>query len=319
MLPKGVTLRGLEVFEALASSGSVAQAAHATGLSQPAVSQQVSNLEAALEVDLIDRRRRPMRLTAAGSTFLVRAQAALAQLRLAQSELTEMDLAHLSSLSIGIIDDFEYDVIPRLSTILAERLRNCRFKMVTSPSHEILELISDGRLHIAISASLGSVIEEAYEFPLARDPFILVVPRGLVEDGHDPRLHDLPLLRYEQEQLIGKQIEAHIARNESVPEAKFEMGSHLALMAMVAERIGWAITTPMGYMCARRFHDRVEALPVPFQPFHRTISLYASADWSMEVPLSVASTTRSLLQSYIIEPALEKLPWLSGDLKLLDA
>ena len=63
MLMKGVTLRGLEVFEALAESGSVAKAAEGTGLSQPAVSQQMRNLEGALGVDLVDHGRRPMRLT----------------------------------------------------------------------------------------------------------------------------------------------------------------------------------------------------------------------------------------------------------------
>jgi DNA-binding transcriptional LysR family regulator len=44
MLMKGVTLRGLEVFDALADSGSVASAAQSTGLTQPAVSQQLRNL-----------------------------------------------------------------------------------------------------------------------------------------------------------------------------------------------------------------------------------------------------------------------------------
>lgn len=319
MLPKGLTLRGLEVFEALAATGSVAQAAALTGLSQPAVSQQLRNLETALDVDLIDHGKRPMRLTHAGSNFLARAEGALAQLRLAQSELSVMDLAHLSSLSIGIIDDFENDLIPRLTTILAESLTNCKFKLVTAPSHEILDAISEKRLQIAISASLGSVMDGVLELPLARDPFILVAPRGTARDENDPALQDMPFLRYEQEQLIGRQIEAHMARHKHTFEEKFEVGSHLALMAMVAARIGWSVTTPLGYMRAGRFHDRIEAMPLPFKPFARTISLYASADWAMDVPLSVANTMRGLLQSHMIEPALTQLPWLAGDLRLIEA
>ena len=61
MLIKGVTLRGLEVFEALARTGSVAQAAELTELSQPAVSQQLRNLESALGTDLVDLSRGPKR------------------------------------------------------------------------------------------------------------------------------------------------------------------------------------------------------------------------------------------------------------------
>ena len=86
MLMKGVTLRGLEVFEALAKTGSVAQTASLTGLSQPAVSQQLRNLESALGAELVNHGRRPMVLTPVGRNFLARTEAVLAELRLAQSE-----------------------------------------------------------------------------------------------------------------------------------------------------------------------------------------------------------------------------------------
>ena len=59
MIAKGVTLRSLEVFEALASCGSVAQTAKITGLSQPAVSQQLSKLEAALTTNLFQHNNVP--------------------------------------------------------------------------------------------------------------------------------------------------------------------------------------------------------------------------------------------------------------------
>ncbi|MEL7152542.1 MAG: LysR family transcriptional regulator [Pseudomonadota bacterium] len=320
MLTKGVTLRGLEVFEALASTGSVAQAANLTGLSQPAVSQQIKNLENALATDLIDHGKRPMRLTPAGRSFLVRAEAALGELRQAQSELTVMDLAHLSALSIGLIDDFDNDLTPRLVTTLADSLKRCKFKLITAPSHEILNLVARKELHIAISASSGTMLDGVLEYPLARDPFILVVPKGYGEpEVANAVLDDLPFLRYDNEQLIARQISAHLARQKLDFDDRFEVGSHLALMAMVARRIGWTVTTPLGYMRAARFHDEVDALRLPFKPFSRTISLYASADWAGDVPVDVAQTMRRLIQSHMIEPMLAKLPWLSGELRLIES
>ena len=303
MISKGVTLRGLEVFEALASTGSVAQAAAVTGLSQPAVSQQLRNLETALATDLIDHGKRPMRLTPAGHSFLGRTEAALAQLRLAQSELAVMDLAHLSALSIGLIDDFDNDLTPRLVTILADSLTHCKFKLITAPSHKILEDIADKKLHLAIAASAGTVMDGVLEYPLARDPFILVAPKGTVKGGGDvmAQLGNLPFLRYEKNQLIGRLIEAHLARQKLDLPERFEIGSHLALMAMVA-----------------RFHDEVDAFTLPFKPFARTISLFAGADWVGEVPASVAQTMRRLIDAHMITPALAQLPWLAGDLRVLD-
>ncbi|MFY0662473.1 MAG: LysR family transcriptional regulator [Shimia sp.] len=316
---KGVTLRGLEVFEALAEHGSVARASEITGLSQPAVSQQIRNLQTALGADLIDHSKRPMQLTAAGRTYLVRARDVLSQLRLAESELTVMDLTHLTQLSMGIIDDFDNDLTPRLVTKLAESMTQCRFRLVTAPSHEITDAIRDGDLHLAITAVAPQAAEGMTEYPLAQDPFILVTPSGHLPASGDITqiLHDLPMLRYGQEQLIGRQIETELIRaNLDVPQ-RFEIGSNPSLMAMVSRGIGWAITTPLGYLRAARFHDQVDAHPLPFSPFSRQISLLASGDWADTVPRDVAQTMRGLIQAHMVTPAIERFPWLEDEFKIL--
>ncbi|HBM62175.1 MAG TPA: LysR family transcriptional regulator [Citreicella sp.] len=320
MLMKGVTLRGLEVFEALAATGSVAQAAERTGLSQPAVSQQMRNLETALGTELVDHGRRPMQLTSAGRSFLSRTQVVLGQLRLAQNELTVMDLTHLSVLNLGVIDDFDNDVTPQLVTILAENMTRCRFKLVTAPSHEIVEAMRARSLHIGISASPGGVMEGVIEYPLARDPFILVAPRDRMSElgGPEALMRALPFLRYDRDQMIGRQIEAHLARLKLDFPERFEIGAHLSLMTLVARGMGWAITTPLGYMRAARMHDRLEAHPLPFTPFARTIALFAAADWADRVPRDVARTMRMLVADQVMGPALRQLPWLDGKLRLIE-
>ena len=319
MLMKGISLRGLEVFEALAATGSVAQAAERTGLSQPAVSQQMRNLETALGAELVDHGRRPMQLTQAGRSFLMRTQTVLGQLRLAHSELTVMDLTHLSTLSLGVIDDFDNDVTPQLVTILAENMTRCRFKLVTAPSHEIAEAMRERRLNIAVAASSGAVHEGVVEYPLVSDPFMLVCARDAVAEAgsSEALMHALPMLRYDRDQLIGRQIEAHLARHKLEFPERFEIGAHLSLMTLVSRGVGWGITTPLGYMRAGRFHDRMEAHPLPFSPFSRTISLFAASDWSDRVPRDVAQTLRKLVGELVIDPALRQLPWLEGDLQLL--
>jgi DNA-binding transcriptional LysR family regulator len=320
MLLKGVTLKGLEVFEALAATGSVAGAAERTGLSQPAVSQQMRNLEIALGADLVDHGRRPMMLTPAGRSFLARTQTVLSQLRLAQNELTAMDLTHLSTLSLGVIDDFDNDLTPRLVSMLAESMTRCHFKLITAPSHEISDAMKARRLHLAVAASSGAVSDGIVEYPLVRDPFIFVCPVGAVAamGGIEQVMHGLPLLRHDRAQLIGRQVEAHLKRqNLDFPE-RFEIGAHLSLMTLVARGVGWTVTTPLGYMRAERHHDRVEVHKVPFKPFSRQISLFAATDWADRVPRDVAQTTRALIREMVIDPALRMLPWLEGELRLLD-
>ncbi|WP_170473473.1 LysR family transcriptional regulator [Ruegeria arenilitoris] len=316
MVMKGLTLRGLEVFEALARTGSVAQAAEITGLSQPSVSQQLRNLEKALGTDLVDHGRRPMRLTQAGRSFLARAEAILAELQMAQSELTVMDLGHLTTLSIGLIDDFDNDLTPRLATLLADSLTRSKFKLITLPSLEIFEELESQRLHLAVSAHSGEVLEGVIEYPLVRDPFILVAPKG--SGGAEAVLKDLPFLRYAREQLISRQIEGQLARHAMEFEERFEIGSHMALMAMVARGLGWAVTTPLGYMRAARFHDGLEVHPAPFGEVSRTISLFTRSDWSDQVPNDVADMIRRLMKRQIIDPAVTQVPWLADKLVVID-
>ncbi len=312
MVMKGLTLRGLEVFEALARTGSVAQAAEITGLSQPSVSQQLRNLEKALGTDLVDHGRRPMRLTQAGRSFLTRTEAILTELQMAQSELTVMDLGHLTTLSIGLIDDFDNDLTPRLATLLADSLTRSNFKLITLPSLDLFAELEAQRLHLAVSAHSGEVLEGVVEFPLVQDPFILVAPKGAQQPTQD-----LPFLRYAREQLISRQIESHLARQQLNFEERFEIGSHQALMAMVARGLGWTITTPFGYMRAARFHDAIEAHPSPFGDFARTISLFTRTDWSDQVPQEVADMIRRLMKNQIVDPAIAQLPWLSDRLTIL--
>ena len=320
MIKKGVTLRGIEVFEALAGRGSVAHAAAMTGLSQPAVSQQISNLEAAVGAKLMDHSCRPMRLTAAGETFLRHSSLALAHVRQAQSELTVMDLASLTDLHLGVIDDFDNDLTPRLATILADSMVGCRFRMVTDGSKGLLQAVQDKALHIAIAATDGDAKEGLIEIPLACDPFIIVTPAGIKTDGADllRGRPGLPFLRYEADQLIAGQISNQLSRHNINLTSQFEIGSHLALMAMVARGIGWTITTSFGYCRAERFHSQLATQPLPTTDFSRQISLFAGSDWTGSVPHDIADTMRQLLHTHMIAPTLAQLTWLSGRFKILE-
>lgn len=316
MLSKGITLRGIEVFRALAESGSVAQAAEVTGLSQPAVSQQLKNLENALNVELLDHSKRPMQLTAAGRTFLTRADTVLSEIQLAQSELTVMDLAHISTLKMGIIDDFDNDLTPRLVTSLAERLSDSQFTFLTAPSTFLIDAVQSGELHIAITATSDEPLEKVVKYPIVNDPFIMVTPNSMPE-GVDLLQSDLPFLRYDSSQLISKQIASHLANEDIQLGNRFEIGSHLALMACVASGLGWTITTPLGLMRAARYDDQVKAHPLPFTPFSRRISLLASLDWTDGVPKELAERTRRLVERQLISPAVRNLSFLKGDLRVI--
>lgn len=70
-------LRHLRYFVAVAKEQNVSRAALKLHVSQPALSRQIRDLEDEIGFLLLERSAKSMRLSAAGQTFLIEAQAAL--------------------------------------------------------------------------------------------------------------------------------------------------------------------------------------------------------------------------------------------------
>ena len=315
-LPKGLTLRGLEVFETLARTGSVAETADRLGLSAPAVSQQLRNLSQALGVDLIDHSRRPMVLTAAGRLFLERAEAALQSLRAGQRGLSMLDLADLSALSMGVIEDFENEVTPQLATDLAEAMTQCAFRLVTGASHALQAQIARRELDIAICAAGSTAPTGSLVHPLIDDPYILAVPRGTEVAGGLAALGGLTFLRRDPDQVMGQQIERYLATTGLNLPNRFEMDSNQSISALVAGGTGWTITTPLSLLRAGRFSGGIDAHPLPGAPMSRRIVLYATGDWTGPIPAQIAARARDLIEDHFAAPGRERMPWLADGFRV---
>ena len=91
-----VDQRHLKAFIAVAETGSVSRAAASLGYSQPAVTQQIRQMEHELGVFLFDRDSLPLRLTPAGRERLLVAEAIvmLGQRLLSGAQTTRSYSAH---------------------------------------------------------------------------------------------------------------------------------------------------------------------------------------------------------------------------------
>ena len=305
------------MFETLARTGSVAATAGELGMSAPAVSQQMKNLSASLGVELVDASRRPMVLTPAGRLFLGQAKTALKALRAGQRDLTTLDLTELSALSLGMIEDFENEVTPLLATRLADAMSHCAFTLKTGASHTLQARIATRELDIVIAAAGREAPEGTVTLPLLEDPYILAVPKGQDVSGGLAALVDMPLLRRDLEQIMGKQIEAWLTRMGASPQRRFEMDSNQSISALVAAGQGWTITTPLSLMRAGRFADGIDAHPLPGEAMARQIVVYASSDWSGGIPEQIAELARELIGVHFWEPGQEQMPWLGESFRIL--
>lgn len=308
-----VTLWGIEVFLAVTEERAISAAARRLGVSPSAVSQQLTGLEAALGSVLLDRSARPMGLTPAGTMFRRHAQTILNAEAEARSELAMADLSGLTTLRLGVIEDFDAQVTPLLLQALATDLKGCRFLLETGASHRLLDQLEARALDIVVAADLGSEgSSESWRevHPVMAEPFVAVAPRG-----QDPA--DLPLILYTARHLMGRQIASHLAQQNLKLTHRFELDSYRAILAMVSGGAGWTILTPLALHHASRFRDGVEVLPLPFAPFGRTLSLSSRAGLLKDMPAQVARRLRDLIAVEVVSPALREWPWLGDSLKVL--
>jgi len=309
-----VTLWGIEVFLAAAEEGAISAAARRLGVSPSAVSQQLSGLEAALGAALLDRSSRPIQITPAGTMFRRHAQVMLNAAQEARAELARADLAGLTTLRLGMIEDFEADVTPNLLSDLATDLRGCRFLLETGPSHRLIDQLESRALDVVVTADMADdpLMDAGWRevHPILREPFVAVVP-----PGRTPA--DLPLIHYTARHLMGRQIAAHLARLGIRPASRFELDSYHAILAMVAAGAGWAILTPLALHKARRFRAAVDVTPLPFEPFGRSLSLSARSGVLQGIPAQIAARLRRRVEDEVVHPLQAAWPWIGGALAVL--
>lgn len=317
--PGKVTLWGIEVFAAIADEHSMSAAARRLAVSVSSVSQQLTNLEAALGATLVARDQRPLALTPAGLLFRRRAQAILNEAAQARAELAMADLSRLTRVNLGMIEDFDADVTPRLLSEMGRDLAHTRFLLETGPSHRLHDRLEARALDMIVAADMGEADRWAEVHPLMEEPFVAVVPKGAVAEASQPLdvLRALPLIQYSSRHLMGRQIAAHLTKHAPDLDQRFELDSYHAIMAMVAAGAGWSILTPLGYMHAGRFRNRADVLPLPFAPLGRTITLKARRDVLFDMPEQVAGRLRRLIGDLIVGPCRERMPWLGDSLRVL--
>jgi DNA-binding transcriptional LysR family regulator len=307
-----LSLWGIEVFLAVAEEGAITAAARRLGVSPSAVSQQIAGLEAVLGTTLLDRAARPAALTPAGTIFRRHAQVMLNAAGEARAALASADMAGLTTLRLGVIEDFDAEVTPALLTGLAQDLPDCRFLLETGPSHRLLDGLDARALDVVVAADIaGAGGEEPREVhPLMVEPFVAVVPRG----GDTGRL---PLIRYTQRHHMGRLIAGHLARHDLALSHRYELDSYSAIFALVAQGAGWTILPPLAIGATARFRGDTEVRPLPFPPLDRRIALSARPGLLGTLPAQIADRLRGQIAARVVAPALHDWPWLDGALRVL--
>ena len=107
-------LRDLRVFSAVVQRGSMAKAAKQLGISQPAVSETIADLEHALGVRLLDRSSQGINATIYGEVLLKRSLAAFDELKQGIRDIEFLSDPTQGELRIGCTEAISATILPQI-------------------------------------------------------------------------------------------------------------------------------------------------------------------------------------------------------------
>ncbi len=179
----------LRVFEALHRDRSVSLAAEALGLSQPAVSNALSRLRAALGDPLFVRTRGGMEPTPFALSLREPIHDGLQQVRAALGQKASFDPLTCSDVRTLIMTDVgEASFLPSLMQALAERAPNLGLKVIERAAQDYEASLDSGEADLAIgTVTLSSSFRSAH---LRRGTYAAVFAAGnpILDMGQAPSL-----------------------------------------------------------------------------------------------------------------------------------
>lgn len=290
-------LRSLEIFLAVCETGAMSSAARALGLTQPAVSLAIGDLERKLGFALFDRTVRPLAVTVAGGLLRQRAGALIAEARQIGPLLRETEHGKLPLIRVGIVDSLSRVLTAPLASFLGTRADEVSILLGLTASHAS-DLLTR-RLDLFLGVDDLEDWAGLERWQLAKEPYILLLPSEIdvprTVGALKKLAQSLPLIRFSSRSQTGLEIEAHLRRlGLSVPRS-FEFDTPYGVTSMVAAGSGFAITTPLCIREAALPEFRFVTAPLPGPQISRKLTLVARHRELGRLPRELGEMVRGVL------------------------
>lgn len=177
----GLRMRELELLLAIHARRSVTAAARDVGLTQPAASRALRDIEQLLRAHLFERdRAQGMQLTGAGALVIARARGLVADLEAMRSELEAYKSGSGGHLRLGLIPFVPAAMIERLIGALVGPAHRMTVSVTEGSTRQLLDELSMQRLDAVIGRGLSDPTPEGLtrELLLRQDACLLAHPQN---------------------------------------------------------------------------------------------------------------------------------------------
>jgi DNA-binding transcriptional LysR family regulator len=292
-------LRLLSQFLVICECDNMTGAARQMGLSTPAVSQIIQRIERELGVTVFARNSRGIRLTPAG--FILRDEARALLVR--EDEILETLApyrAHwVPRLSIHVVGSVASYIMP---AVVAElKSATGELELRSGRSHALVQAFIRGEIDILISSETMDDLPGIERHRVCREEIIALAPAGLPKDKLNLRAlaETLPLIRFAHGGSMDGLVESYLASQGVSAPRTIECSSQAPILELIAQGMGWTITTPLSAAYFRPLSAGTVIVPLPKPLVARDIHVVANAGRLLDIPSSLAQACRTALREQV--------------------
>ena len=191
-----VTLRQLQVFEAVARRLSFSRAAEELHLTQPAVSMQIKQLDESVGLPLFEQIGKKIFLTDAGNEVYHYSRSIAQLLAEAESVLGEMKGLKRGKLNISVVGTANY-FAPQLLALFCQRNQNVTLRLNVINRGVLINQLANNEMDLGVMGLPPDGLDIDAE-PFMENPLVVIAPRS-----HPLALErNIPLPRLAQETFI---------------------------------------------------------------------------------------------------------------------
>ena len=236
-----VTLRQLRVFRAAAQERNFSRAGAAVGLTQPAVSRSILELESQLGLKLLDRTTREVVLTEAGASLAARLDRVLDELDQTLQDVSGMASGRRGKVRVASSPTLSAHLMPACIAACARREPDIELVLLDRVQQDVLDSVRGGEVDFGVVIE-PSAADDLQSETILVDPFVLVVApdhawarrRGV----RWQELADRPLVLLDHSSGSRRLIDDALRAHGVVPRVAQQLGHPTTVFRMIEAGIG---------------------------------------------------------------------------------
>ncbi len=239
-----VSLRQLRVFLAIARAGNFSRAGDAIGLTQPAISRSISDLEAQLGLKLLDRTTREVMLTEAGQTLMMRIGRVVEELDQALTDVAGLVQSRAGKVRVASSPTLSANLMPEAIASCAQMAPGIQFILLDRIQQDVLTSVRSGEVDFGVVIEPSSA-QDLHGETILLDPFILVAPSGhpllRTKRVRWSALHGEPLVLLDHASGSRRLIDQALAQHQATCPVTQELGHPTTVFRMVEAGLGISV------------------------------------------------------------------------------